>query len=204
MEIKYVLFLLPLTWAIFILIFSDTFSVLGITTNILASFIASAILTVSLSSLKVLDSGLGDSATWILFILIFGGLFYGITVGSATLGGQPHINTIGLNGDNVPMTLYDDGRTGYINLADNWNLDINAIPDYVRDIRIFGAGAVFSTLNPNYNQASTYTGMSGLGFGDLANSINSIMFTNMPYFSFVNIIFALMYMIGLYLMVATK
>lgn len=174
-----VLILLPLTWAILVYMVSGAFDALGLTITIVASFIISAISIVALSSIKVLDTGLSDGTNRILFILIFGALFYGGTIAQTYLSGQPQINIIGLNGDNIVLKLYDNGQTGMIDINDNWNLNMSAIPSYVKNVGIFGLGAIFNTPNPNYDsEATPSTFGNNLGFGEGAYNINNVDFKN--------------------------
>lgn len=184
-----IFFLLPLTWAIMMYFITYGInSALGLTAISIVSFILTAITTVTLSSFKVLDSGLGEGANKMLFILIFGGIFYGVAVASLYLGGNAFGSGSFANG---VLTYPAFTFTAFDN-----------IPTYVK--QIYFADIHLTVDNPNYNANSPLpngTELGGLGFQ--ANSgMGNPMFIDMPYFTAINVILALIYVFGLYLMVS--
>jgi len=200
MDIKYVFFLMPLTWAILIYIINGTFgSTFAVT--IVVSFIASGLITAGLSGFHVIGSGLNDSATWILFILLFGAMFYGVTVAGVSFGEtDSHL----INGNILHYHKYVD----FVN--DGWN--INDIPPYIKTVQIdLGYPSVGNVLgypviieNPVYDSTAP-TNNTQLGFGVTGSTgLGNSMFTDMPYFGFVNLIFGVMYAFGLYMNITAK
>lgn len=190
MDIKYVFFLMPLTWAILIYIINGTFGTTFAVT-IVVSFIASGLLTATLGGLHIFGTGLNDSATWIMFILIFGAMFYGVTVAGISFGGtDSHL----IHGNTLHYSTYQQF------LDDGWT--INSLPAYIKNVQIdsgyptFGEGIPLFYMNvpitidnPNYDSTIPINNTQ-LGFGVTGNTgLGNNMFIDMPYFGFVNLIF---------------
>jgi hypothetical protein len=173
--------------------FTTTFAV-----NIVVSFILSGLAIAGLSGFHILDTGLNDSATWILFVLIFGACFYGVTVAGITFGssGDSHL----INGNELQYNSLSQLQ------ADGW--DVNNLPNYIKSVYYWTTGVFYNTQitidNPNYDPNAP-TNNTQLGFGISGNTgLGNEMFTDMPYFGFINLIFGVMYAFGLYLTVAHK
>lgn len=184
--------LLPLTWAIMIHILTYGFgSALGLSATAIVSFILAAVTITTLSSFKILDSGLSDGANRMLFILIFGGLFYGITVSSLYIG-------------NLSNGSINNSILTYPNIQ-SVDIDLNNIPPYISKV-VIAPDAINPMIinNPNYDSTVEIPeGTEIGGFGVTANTgLGNETFTDMPYFSSINVVFGLLYMLGMYFMVA--
>jgi len=194
MELKYMLILMPLTWAILISIFANGINSLLLLSGLtLVSFIVSAITTITLSSFKILDSGLGEGANKMLFIVIFAGIFYGISIASLYIGGSvPTGNNDVLIYDNI-WQWNDSGYT------------TETLPDYIHHV-IIAPTAINPIViyNPTYNAtASIPEGSIISGFvTDSSGGYGKEMFTEMPYFDVITVIFSIMYVFGIYLLVS--
>lgn len=198
MDIKYVFFLLPLSWAIMIYILTDTFTS-NFVVGLVVSFVVAGTVTAGLSGFHVLDTGLNDAATWILFVLIFGASFYGVTVAGVSFGAtNQHL----INGNILCYDTYSAFS------GDGW--DINNLPAYIKEVSIGASvssaelGYGYRFANPKYDSTIPVND-TALGFGVIGNTgLGNNMFTDMPYFHYVNLIFGVMYAFGLYMNIAAK
>jgi len=191
MELKYILLLMPLTWAIIIGIFANGINSLLILSAItLVSFMVSAISVITLSSFKILDSGLGEGANKMLFIIIFAGLFYGVSVAQLYLGASTSVT----QRDNILVfdNIYAWMDSGYT---------VDTLPDYVHHV-IIAPSAINPIIlyNTNYNSTAIIPeGTSISGFAtDSSGGYGNEMFTDMPYFDVITVIFGVMYVFGIY------
>jgi len=196
MEIKYVLFLIPLTWAILIGVFANGINSLLLLSGItLVSFIVAAITTITLSSFKILDSGLGEGANKMLFIVIFAGIFYGVSVASLYIGtSMPNENSNVLIYENI-WQWNDSGYTEF------------TLPDYVHHV-VIAPSAInpMFIYNNNYNSSTPIPeGYAISGFvTESSGGYGQEMFIDMPYFNIITVVFSIMYVFGIYLLVSDK
>jgi hypothetical protein len=142
-----------------------------------------------------------------LFVLIFGACFYGVTIAGITFGSSSDSHLI--NGNELHYNLYGEFQ------SDGWT--ITNLPSYIKSVTIdsgyptFGEGVPLFYMNvpitisnPNYD-SSVPVNKTQLGFGITGNTgLENIMFTDMPYFSFINLILGVMYAFALYMSIAHK
>jgi hypothetical protein len=143
--------LLPLTYSTLLYLVTNNIATLG--TIALVSVLIAGVATAVVASLNILGSGLNAAGTIMVFVLLFGGLFYGVSV-SGLMTSQSGTNN-GVSGPNP------------------WN------PPF----------------------ASSTTSPSNANIVGGANSLSGIDY---PYKSIVDILFGIIYALGLYLLISDR
>jgi hypothetical protein len=103
-SLKMLMVLLPLTYTLMLYLVTNNIGELeGIT---LLSVIIGGVATAVIASLNILGSGLNAAGTIMVFILLFGGMFYGASVTALTTSGGAHL-----------FMLFNFGRSSQVSTA---------------------------------------------------------------------------------------